>query len=151
MSHKNLSRRTFLSWLAGGAAACALALSVSACGGAPVSEAPTTAAEPTIAVSVTIDPTAAEVDATTVDVDVPEGATVYDALVETGADVNAKDSSYGTYVAGINGVAEQDFGPMSGWLFEVNGESSDKACSEYVLEDGDEVTWTYVTDFTATE
>lgn len=150
MSHKNPSRRTFLSWLAGGAAACALALSVAACGGAPAAKAPA-ADEPTIAVSVTIDATAAKVDATTVDVDVPEGATVYDALVETGADVNAKDSSYGRYVAGINGVAEQDFGPMSGWLFEVNGEQSDKACSEYVLEDGDEVTWTYVTDFTATE
>ncbi|MBM6675893.1 DUF4430 domain-containing protein [Olsenella uli] len=154
MSQENLSRRTFVAQLVGGLAACALALTVAACGGAPAaggdaaSGDATQEQQATIAVTVEIDATAGEGEKTSTEVDVPEGATAYDALVATGVDVNASDSEYGMYVQGIDGLAGGDFGDMSGWMFEVNGEMSDVSCSEATLADGDVVTWLYVTEFT---
>ena len=149
MTKKNLSRRTFLARLAGGVAACALALSVCACGGTPAAEQEaTTQDEPQIAVTVEIDATAGEGELTSQDVELDEGSTAYDALVAATDDVNASDSDYGMYVAGINGLAAGDFGDMSGWMFEVNGEMAEVGCSEYQLADGDVVTWIYVTEFT---
>ena len=149
MSHENLSRRTLLARLAGGLAAFALALTVAACGGAPAADQGAAAPdEPQIAVTVEIDATAGEGELTTHDVELAEGATAYDALVAAADDVNASDSDYGMYVAGINGLAAGDFGDMSGWMFEVNGEMAEVGCSEYQLADGDVVTWVYVTEFT---
>lgn len=150
MPQQNLSRRTFLSRLVGGVAACALALAVAACGAAPAASGDVSDAEDwsAIAVTVEIDATAGEGEATSAEVELDEGATVYDALVATGVDVNASDSDYGMYVQGIDGLAGGDFGDMSGWMFEVNGEMAEVGCSQYELSDGDVVTWTYVTEFT---
>ena len=150
MPQQNLSRRTFLSRLVGGVAACALVLAVAACGSAPAASGDVSDAEDrsAIAVTVEIDATAGEGEATSSEVELDEGATVYDALVATGVDVNASDSDYGMYVQGIDGLAGGDFGDMSGWMFEVNGEMAEVGCSQYELSDGDVVTWTYVTEFT---
>ncbi len=154
MSEKNLSRRTFVARLVGGVAACALALTVAACGGAPAvgggsDDAPAAQEQQaTMAVTVEIDATAGEGEKTTSEVELPEGATAYDALVAAADDVNASDSEYGMYVQGINGLAGGDFGDMSGWMFEVNGEMAEVAASECELAAGDVVTWLYVTEFT---
>ena len=148
-AEKNLFAR-----IAACAAALVLALTVAACGGAPATSGGDKAADTgqeqqaTMAVTVEIDATAGEGERTSTEVDVPEGATAYDALVATGVDVNASDSEYGMYVQGINGLAGGDFGDMSGWMFEVNGEMAEVGCSEYQLADGDVVTWIYVTEFT---
>ena len=61
--------------------------------------------------------------------------------------VNITDSAYGSYVSGIGGLAERDHGDMSGWMYEVNGESPSDSAGDHVLADGDVVTWTYVTEF----
>lgn len=74
-----------------------------------------------------------------------EGATVYDALCALGLSVNAHGSSFGTYVAAIGGLAEKEHGGTSGWMYSVNGATPDKACSNYVLSNGDRVVWYYVT------
>ena len=74
-----------------------------------------------------------------------EGATVYDALCALGFSVNAHGSSFGTYVAAIGGLAEKEHGGTSGWMYSVNGATPDKACSNYVLSNGDSVVWYYVT------
>lgn len=74
-----------------------------------------------------------------------EGATVYDALCALGLSVNAHGSSYGTYVAGIGGLAEKEHGSTSGWMYSVNGVTPNTACSNYVLSNGDNVVWYYVT------
>lgn len=74
-----------------------------------------------------------------------EGATVYDALCALGLSVNAHGSSYGTYVAGIGGLAEKQYGGTSGWMYSVNGVTPMTACSNYVLSNGDSVVWYYVT------
>lgn len=74
-----------------------------------------------------------------------EGATVYDALCALGLSVNAHGSSYGTYVSAIGGLAEKQYGGTSGWMYSVNGTSPMTACSNYVLSNGDNVVWYYVT------
>lgn len=74
-----------------------------------------------------------------------EGATVYDALCALGLSVNAHGSSYGTYVAAIGGLAEKQYGGTSGWMYSVNGATPMTACSNYVLSNGDNVVWYYVT------
>lgn len=74
-----------------------------------------------------------------------EGATVYDALCALGLSVNAHGSSYGTYVAAIGGLAEKEHGGTSGWMYSVNGTTPMTACSNYVLKNGDNVVWYYVT------
>lgn len=74
-----------------------------------------------------------------------EGATAYDALCTLGLSVNAHGSSYGTYVAAIGGLAEKQYGGTSGWMYSVNGSTPMTACSNYVLSNGDNVVWYYVT------
>lgn len=70
-----------------------------------------------------------------------EGATAYDALCALGLSVNA----YGTYVAAIGGLAEKEHGAKSGWMYSVNGTAPMTACTNYVLSNGDNVVWYYVT------
>ena len=148
-AEKNLFMR-----VAACAAALVLALTVAACGGAPATSGGDNVADAgkeqqaTMAVTVEIDATAGEGEKTTAEVELPEGATAYDALVAAADDVNASDSEYGMYVQGINGLAGGDFGDMSGWMFEVNGEMAEVGCSQYELSAGDVVTWLYVTEFT---
>ena len=74
-----------------------------------------------------------------------KGATAYDALCALGLSVNAHGSSYGTYVAAIGGLAEKEHGGTSGWMYSVNGVTPNTACSNYVLKNGDNVVWYYVT------
>ena len=74
-----------------------------------------------------------------------EGVTVYDALCALGLSVNAHGSSYGTYVSAIGGLAEKQYGGTSGWMYSVNGTTPMTACSNYVLSNGDNAVWYYVT------
>ena len=48
------------------------------------------------------------------------------------------------YVSAIGGLAERQHGPMSGWIFSVNGVEPSVACSAYTLSAGDSIVWTYV-------
>lgn len=74
-----------------------------------------------------------------------EGATPYDALCALGLSINARPSSYGTYVAAIGGLAEKEHGGTSGWMYSVDGKTPNTACSNYILKNGDTVVWYYVT------
>lgn len=69
-----------------------------------------------------------------------QGATVFDALVATGVGISGSS----TYVTAINGLAEKDLSPTSGWVFVVNGQTIMRPSGSYVLSDGDAVTWMYV-------
>ena len=53
------------------------------------------------------------------------------------------------YVEGIGNLYEFDCGPLSGWLFLVNGVSPSVSCSDYVLSDGDVVEWAFTCDMGA--
>lgn len=108
------------------------------------------AAEKEGAISVTVTVSSASVDnvvSATVSPSLDAGVTVLDALRETGLAVESASSEYGEYVTGIGDLKSGDHGSMSGWIYTVNGSSPSESCDTYVLEDGDEVAWEYVTEF----
>lgn len=83
-----------------------------------------------------------------------EGDTAFDLLLRAtrtfqiqmeyqGADANAYQS---VYIQGISHLYEYSCGPLSGWMFCVNGEYPGKGCSQVTLEDGDTVLWVYTCD-----
>lgn len=109
--------------------------------GAGDGAAPAAAAEGEVAASVTIDASLADAGSRTVEVGLESGATAYDALVATGADVRASDTSYGIYVQAVDGVADDS---SHGWVYSVNGEEPSVSASDYEVSDGDAVCWTYV-------
>lgn len=74
-----------------------------------------------------------------------QGATVFDALCACGLSMNASNTGYGIYVSAIGGLAEKEHGGHSGWMYSVNGAVPMTACSNYVLSNGDSVSWYYVT------
>lgn len=114
-----------------------------ACGGSDEPAADPNA--PQITVSVKIDGTEGEhgviYDG---DVQVPEGSSVYDALVATDVEVSSKKSlGMGTYVAGIDGLFEREIAKTSGWVYSVNGDVSSTSSDQYTVEDGDKVEWLF--------
>lgn len=59
----------------------------------------------------------------------------------------ANKNSFGSvYIQGINYLYEFSCGPLSGWMFRVNGEFPNYGCSRYELKDGDVVEWIYTCD-----
>lgn len=101
-----------------------------------------------ITVYVTVDGSLGGAGSDSATVVLDEGATVYDALVATGIDVNAWGTSNGLYVGAIGGLAEKlsDDYPESGWKYAVNGVDGDRSCAKWTLSDGDSVAWRYVLD-----
>ena len=87
-------------------------------------------------------------------------STVYDLLILAleENDLNQKGAQKG-YVEGIRApdilggywLQEFDNGPNSGWMYTVNGDHPDMSLTEMVLEDGDEVVWHYVDNFSTEE
>ena len=49
-------------------------------------------------------------------------------------------------VQGINYLYEFSCGPLSGWMYQVNGEFPNYGCSKYKLKDGDRIAWVYTCD-----
>lgn len=58
-----------------------------------------------------------------------------------------EDSLYsGAYVEGINYLYEMDGGPLSGWMYKVNGQFPNYGCKRYIVQDGDAIVWMYTCD-----
>lgn len=82
-----------------------------------------------------------------------EGESAFDVLKQVCRDngVHLEFSTtpgYGSaYIEGIGNLYEFDCGPRSGWLYKVNGQVPDLACSAYVLQDGDRVEFLYSCDW----
>lgn len=96
-----------------------------------------------ISVFITVDGSTGGAGSASATITLPKGSTPYDALVATGMSVNARPTSFGTYVAAINGLAEKEHGATSGWLYSVNGVEPNRACDAVTLSDGDTVNWHY--------
>lgn len=60
-----------------------------------------------------------------------------------GADKNSFGS---VYIQGIHYLYEFSCGPLSGWMYRVNGEFPNYGCSRYELQDGDCIEWIYTCD-----
>lgn len=83
-----------------------------------------------------------------------DGVTVFDLLSQAikdakihmeyqGIDVSSYDS---VYIQGINHIYEFSCGPLSGWMYKVNGQFFQFGCSNYKLKPGDVVEWIYTCD-----
>ena len=81
-----------------------------------------------------------------------KNTSVYSALKTLAAHkgVSISTSGFGasTYVRGIGGLKEFDYGGNSGWLYMVNGIKPSYGAYSYKLNDGDTVKWYYTTDYT---
>ena len=59
----------------------------------------------------------------------------------------ADQNSYGSvYVQGIHYLYEFSCGPLSGWMYRVDGEYPNYGCSKYTLKDGQNIEWVYTCD-----
>ena len=59
----------------------------------------------------------------------------------------ADENSFGSvYVKGIHWLYEFSCGPLSGWMYKVDGKFPNYGCSKYVLEDGQTIEWVYTCD-----
>ena len=65
------------------------------------------------------------------------------ACSQNGVSMSSETTQYGIYVNGIGGIFEKDHGPMGGWLYYVNGGFPSTSCGNYILKDGDSVSFTY--------
>ena|GEM_PF-5393103 len=80
-------------------------------------------------------------------VDFAEGASAFDVLKGISSlDIDYRSSGFTTkiyYVKGINQIYEKDCGPLSGWVFTVNGKSISVGGSSYKVQNGDIIEWKY--------
>ena len=59
----------------------------------------------------------------------------------------AEQNSVGSvYVQGIHYLYEFSCGPLSGWMYRVDGEFPNYGCSKYELKDGQVIEWVYTCD-----
>ena len=81
-----------------------------------------------------------------------KGESVFDVLSRLTREQNIHMSSRFTplynsaYIEGINNIYESDCGPLSGWMYIVNGWFPNNGPSQYILEKGDIVEWVYTCD-----
>ena len=74
-----------------------------------------------------------------------EGSTVFEAtqVFCINNNLDYQLSSDGTYLNSLLGFTEGDFDKYAGWIYEVNGEMIMASASDYVLEEGDVITWEF--------
>ena len=77
------------------------------------------------------------------EVEIEPNETAYSILHRTGLTIESRAG----YVVSINGLAEFDYGPLSGWKFRINdGDFPPFAATQFPLQDGDTVEWVYTRD-----
>ena len=79
-----------------------------------------------------------------------EGSTVFEAtqVFCINNKLDYQLSADKTYIQSLLGFTEGDFSGTTGWIYEVNGEEVMVSASEYVLEEGDVITWEFI-DYSA--
>ena len=85
--------------------------------------------------------TALQFSEETLTVNTMEGATALEVLNATGREVETEDA---TEVISIGGLSNGDAGEGSHWTYEVNGEAQTMPPSEYVMQNGDTLTFVFV-------
>lgn len=59
----------------------------------------------------------------------------------------AEENPFGSvYIQGIHYLYEFSCGPLSGWMYRVDGEFPHYGCSRYKLHDGQNIEWIYTCD-----
>lgn len=78
---------------------------------------------------------------------IAQGDTVFTILTEAARTYGIHMEYSGTekmaYIKGIDHLYEFQHGDLSGWVYLVNDQSPSVGCGEYVLKDGDAISWLY--------
>lgn len=88
----------------------------------------------------------------TTEVTFTQGETVFDILQRVTRENKIhmefrEDNAYsGKYIEGINYLYEHDGGPLSGWMYKVNGRFPNYGCAAFVVNRGDTIVWVYTCD-----
>ncbi len=91
------------------------------------------------------------------DIQFTEGASILDILLREAQARKihiefAKSPIYNsTYIKGIANLYEFDCGALSGWSYTVNGEMPLVDCSQYIIENGDIISLTYICDYASAQ
>ena len=80
-------------------------------------------------------------------IDIHEGESVLDLLVEAAKRGKIQFDERNGYVLSIAFIRDHVYGDLSGWVYFVNGVMPSVGCDEFVLSDGDLVEWHYTLDF----
>ena len=83
----------------------------------------------------------------------PNDSSAYDVTLQAaekkGVEIVFEGTEKTAFLTKAQGLANGDFGDMSGWLYEVNGEAAMVGCGQYAVQDKDIIRWYYVEDFMA--
>ena len=79
-----------------------------------------------------------------------EGSTVFEAtqIYCINNKLDYQLSADKTYIQSLLGFTEGDFSGTTGWIYEVNGEEVMVPASDYILEEGDVISWEFI-DYSA--
>lgn len=82
------------------------------------------------------------------EIEVPEGASAFTVLQEACRQFDIQLEYKGAvkgfaYVEGIGYLYEYDFGELSGWMYQVNGEFPSVGSGEYIVKENDRIVWVY--------
>jgi len=84
------------------------------------------------------------------ELEIEKGDSVYTVLVDAARRYRLQIENDGgersAYITGIAFLYAFDYGDLSGWVFEVNGEKPSLGAGEYELSDGDSILWRYTLD-----
>ncbi len=78
---------------------------------------------------------------------VDSGATVLDVIEKATEGKYAISNPGGNYITEIDGLSEQSNGPLSGWMYTLNGTYPDKGIAEQAVKNGDSIVFHYTDDF----
>jgi hypothetical protein len=98
------------------------------------------------------DPIALEIESTlgatkSFAIEIPADTTVLEALRATSLQVVTESASFGEYVTAINLLESGALGAESGWIYLVNDEQAMEGADVMKVNDGDTITWRYVTKY----
>lgn len=72
-------------------------------------------------------------------VSIPEGSSAYTAIKTALDKMGMNYVMSASYLKSIDGLSDMDGGPMSGWLYYVNGKKPNYAINGYTMKDGDTI------------
>lgn len=76
---------------------------------------------------------------------IKNGQSVFDVLSNACKENGIRLDYEENYITGIGGLYEKDCNSQSGWMYRVNGKLPLKAATKYILKDGDNIEFYYVT------
>ena len=77
---------------------------------------------------------------------IAQGDTAITLLTEAARTHGIQMDMSGGYVSGIHYLYEFDFGDLSGWIYQINGQTAGVGADQYILQDGDHIAWRYSCD-----